>query len=38
VLLGCRMAQYARYRKYLDRLGAVILIGIGIKILIEHLY
>lgn len=38
VLLGCRMAKYARYRKYLDRLGAVILIGIGIKILVEHLY
>ena len=38
VLLGCKMAQYARYRKYLDRLGAVILIGIGIKILVEHLY
>jgi putative Mn2+ efflux pump MntP len=37
VLLGCRLAQYARYRKYLDRLGAVILIGIGIKILVEHL-
>ena len=37
VLLGCWMTQYARFRKYLDRIGAVILIGIGIKILIEHL-
>jgi putative Mn2+ efflux pump MntP len=37
VMLGCRLANYSYFRKYLDRLGSVILIGIGIKILIEHL-
>jgi len=37
VLLGCWMTNYARFAKYLDRLGSVILIGIGTKILIEHL-
>lgn len=37
VLLGCWLTQYTRLRKYLDRIGALILIGIGIKILLEHL-
>ncbi|MBP7175370.1 MAG: manganese efflux pump [Thermoclostridium sp.] len=37
VLLGCWLTQYARYRKYLDRIGALILIGIGLKILLEHI-
>lgn len=37
VLLGCWIRNYSRLRKYLNRLGAVILIGIGIKILIDHL-
>lgn len=37
VLLGCWMANYAHLKKYLDRIGATILIGIGIKILVEHL-
>ncbi len=37
VLLGCRLANYSYIRKYLDRTGSVILIGIGIKILVEHL-
>ncbi|MDD4295642.1 MAG: manganese efflux pump [Ruminiclostridium sp.] len=37
VLLGCRMVKYSYFRKYLDRFGSIILIGIGIKILIEHL-
>lgn len=37
VLLGCWLTQYAHLRKYLDRLGALILIGIGTKILLEHL-
>lgn len=37
VLLGCWMMRYAHLRKYLDRIGAIILIGIGIKILAEHI-
>ncbi|NLN63982.1 MAG: manganese efflux pump [Clostridiaceae bacterium] len=37
VLLGCWITQYAHLRKYLDRIGATILIGIGFKILLEHL-
>ncbi len=37
VLLGCWLTQYAHLRKYLDRIGALILIGIGTKILLEHL-
>ncbi|NLO40182.1 MAG: manganese efflux pump [Ruminiclostridium sp.] len=37
VLLGCWLSQYARYQKYLTRIGAVILIGIGLKILLEDL-
>ena len=37
VLLGCWMTNYARFSKYLSRLCSVILIGIGTKILIEHL-
>jgi len=37
VLLGCWLTQYTRLRKYLDRIGAFILFGIGIKILLEHL-
>ncbi len=37
VILGCLLTQYARFHKYLDRIGAFILFGIGIKILIEHL-
>ena len=37
VLLGCWMTNYARFSKYLNRLGSVILIGIGTKILFEHL-
>ncbi|HEY8421923.1 MAG TPA: manganese efflux pump MntP family protein [Thermoclostridium sp.] len=37
VLLGCWMTNYAHLSKYLSRLGSVILIGIGAKILIEHL-
>ena len=36
VLLGCWMTNYDQISKYLNRLGAVILIGIGTKILIEH--
>jgi len=37
VLLGCWLTHYAYLRKYLDRIGSVILIGIGVKILLEHL-
>lgn len=37
VLLGCWMMNYTHLRKYLDRIGAIILIGIGTKILLEHL-
>ncbi len=37
VLLGCWLTHYAHLRKYLDRMGALILIGIGVKILVEHL-
>lgn len=37
VMLGCWMSNYEHLRKYLDRVGSVILIGIGIKILLEHL-
>lgn len=37
VLLGCWMTNYAHLRKHLDRIGALILIGIGTKILLEHL-
>lgn len=37
VLLGCWMTNYSHLSKYLNRLGSVILIGIGIKILFEHL-
>jgi putative Mn2+ efflux pump MntP len=37
LLLGCWLTQYTRLRKYLDRIGAFILFGIGIKILLEHL-
>lgn len=37
VLLGCWLTGYARFRKHLDRIGALILIGIGVKILVEHL-
>lgn len=37
VLLGCWMTNYASLSKYLNRIGSVILIGIGTKILIEHL-
>ncbi|NLM11854.1 MAG: manganese efflux pump [Clostridiaceae bacterium] len=37
VLLGCWMTNYAYFSKYLNRTGSVILIGIGTKILIEHL-
>lgn len=37
VILGCWMANYASLRKYLDRFGSIILIGIGIKILVDHL-
>jgi len=37
VMLGCRLANYQYFRKYLARIGSVILIGIGIKILIDHL-
>jgi manganese efflux pump family protein len=36
VLLGCWMNKYTKISKYLDRIGAVILIGIGLKILLEH--
>ncbi len=38
VLLGCWIRNYGRLRRYLDRLGAVILIGIGVKILFDHLF
>ncbi|NJD01722.1 MAG: manganese efflux pump [Ruminiclostridium sp.] len=38
VLLGCWIRNYNRFRKYLDRLGATLLIGIGIKILLNHLF
>jgi putative Mn2+ efflux pump MntP len=37
VLLGCWMSNYKFIGKYLSRIGAIILIGIGVKILIEHL-
>ncbi len=37
VLLGCWMNQYQRLKKYLDKLGAIILISIGLKILYEHI-
>lgn len=37
VILGCWMTNYTKLSKYLNRLGSVILIGIGTKILIEHL-
>lgn len=37
VLLGCWMTSYTKFSKYLNRLGSVILIVIGTKILIEHL-
>lgn len=38
VLLGCWIRNYSRFRKYLDRLGAALLIGIGLKILLDHLF
>ena len=38
VLLGCWIRNFSRVRKYLDRLGAAILIGIGLKILFDHLF
>ncbi len=38
VLLGCWIRNFSRLRKYLDRLGATLLIGIGVKILIDHLF
>jgi putative Mn2+ efflux pump MntP len=37
VYLGCWMSNQTKMKKYFTRLGAVILIGIGVKILIEHL-
>lgn len=37
VYLGCWMSNQTKMKKYFSRLGAVILIGIGVKILIEHL-
>jgi len=37
VLLGCWLTSYAHLRKYLDRIGSIILIGIGTKILLEHI-
>ena len=38
VLLGCWIRNFKVLKRYLDRLGAVILIGIGLKILIDHLF
>ena len=37
VLLGCWLTQFERFSKYLDRLGAIILIGMSLKILIQNL-
>lgn len=37
VFLGCWMSNQTKLERYFTRLGAVILVGIGVKILIEHL-